>query len=163
MTQQNFLHTAPELRVTHWIDAKGESRAPLKLADLGSDFKVIYCFQHWCSGCHSHGFPTLRRLVNALSDKGFGFAAVQTVFEGAEVNTAERLRETQLRYGLAIPFGHDPASGDYPTVMSDYQTRGTPWFIVIDPMGKVVFSDFHLDADLLIDSFGSQSGASESH
>ena len=155
---------APELRVAQWIDAQGLARAPLTLAELGDGFKVIFCFQHWCAGCHSSGFPALVKLVGALSgaDFGFGFAVVQTVFEGAEVNTFDRLRETQLRYGLQLPFGHDqPAGPDLvvipegipamiPTVMQDYGTGGTPWFIVISPAGEVVFSDFQLDADRLI-------------
>ncbi len=147
---------APELRVPQWIDAQGLARAPLTLAELGDGFKVIYCFQHWCAGCHSHGFPALVKLVGALSgaDFGFGFAVVQTVFEGAEANTFDRLRETQLRYGLQLPFGHDPPAGShgamFPTVMQDYGTGGTPWFIVISPAGEVVFSDFQLDADRLI-------------
>ena len=89
---------APELRVAQWIDAQGKPRAPLTLAELGDGFKVIYCFQHWCAGCHSHGFPALVKLVHALSGtdfgSGYGFAVVQTVFEGAEANTFERLRET---------------------------------------------------------------------
>ncbi len=151
---------APELRVAQWIDAQGQARAPLTLAQLGDGFKVIYCFQHWCAGCHSHGFPALVKLVGALSGEdfgfGFGFAVVQTVFEGAEANTFERLRETQLRYGLELPFGHDPPAASHgaviPTVMQDYGTGGTPWFIVINPAGEVVFSDFQLDADRLIDS-----------
>ena len=113
---------APPLRVSRWIDAEGHPSAPLKLTDLGEGFKVIYCFQHWCPGCHSHGFPTLKTLVNKLSGHGFGFAAVQTVFEGAQTNTFERLRENQERYGLAIPFGHDAAEGRYPTVMADYRS-----------------------------------------
>ncbi|TXI78807.1 MAG: TlpA family protein disulfide reductase [Flavobacteriales bacterium] len=145
---------APPLRVSRWIDAEGHPSAPLKLTDLGEGFKVIYCFQHWCPGCHSHGFPTLKTLVNKLSGHGFGFAAVQTVFEGAQTNTFERLRENQERYGLAIPFGHDAAEGRYPTVMADYRTRGTPWFIVLDPMGEVLHSDFRLDADALVRAFG---------
>ena len=155
---------APELRVTQWIDAQGLARAPLTLAELGDGFKVIYCFQHWCAGCHSHGFPALVKLVDALSDAGsgfsFGFAVVQTVFEGAEANTFERLRETQLRYGLELNFGHDSPAGSqggmFPTVMQDYGTGGTPWFIVISPAGEVVFSDFQLDADRLIADVGGQ-------
>lgn len=166
---------APELRVAQWIDAQGQTRAPLTLAELGDGFKVIYCFQHWCAGCHSHGFPALVKLVGALSGPdfgpgvgsgfGFGFAVVRTVFEGAEANTFERLRETQLRYGLELPFGHDsPAAGDgavmIPTVMQDYGTGGTPWFIVINPAGAVVFSDFQIDADRLIaDVAGLNNGA----
>ncbi len=140
---------ASELRVATWIDAEGNDRAPLKLSDLGDGYKIIYCFQHWCPGCHSRGFPSLKRLVSALSEKGCGFAVVQTVFEGAQINTAERLREEQLRYRLKLPFGHDPApKGErYPTVMEDYRSAGTPWFIVINPEGEVIFNDFRMNAD----------------
>jgi hypothetical protein len=147
---------APELRVPIWIDAEGKPRAALELADLGPGYKILFCFQHWCPGCHSSGFPTLRPLVDALSDKGFGFAVIQTVFEGAEENTVERLREEQLRYGLKLPFGHDPMrdGGHYPTMMEDYATGGTPWFILIDPMGSILFSNFHFDADHFLHALG---------
>lgn len=138
---------APELRVPTWIDGSGEKRAPLKLSEMGSGYKVLYCFQHWCPGCHSRGFPTLKRMVKELSAKGVGFAAIQTVFEGAEHNTFEKLRANQEHHNLQIPFGHDPspAGERYPTVMADYCTAGTPWFIVIDPEGRVVYNNFQLD------------------
>lgn len=146
---------APELRVPYWIDGEGNRTDPIKLADLGTGFKIIYCFQHWCPGCHSRGFPTLKRLVDALSKRDFGFAVVQTVFEGAKQNTVERLRETQVHYDLDLPFGHDatPPGGTYPTVMEDYRSGGTPWFIVINPKGEVIFNDFGLDAERLIGAF----------
>lgn len=143
---------APELRVPYWIDKHGQERDPLKLSDLGDGYKIIYCFQSWCPGCHSRGFPTLKKLVNALGDIGFGFAVVQTVFEGESKNTADQLVEMQNRYNLRIPFGHDPADGRYPSIMEDYRTAGTPWFILINPKGEVVFNDFGLDADKLIDA-----------
>jgi len=146
---------APELRVPYWIDGEGEKIEQVKLSDLGEGYKVIYCFQHWCPGCHSFGFPALKKLIGSLSEKGFGFAVVQTVFEGAEQNTVERLRETQEHYGLEIPFGHDATAegARYPTIMEDFRTGGTPWFIVIDPNGEIIFSDFRLDPDKLIEAF----------
>ena len=142
---------APELRVQAWIDGHGEARTPLKLDELGNGYKVLYCFQHWCPGCHSSGFPTLQRLV-AGERSDFGFAVVQTVIEGEQSNTFDRLAETQARYKLALPFCHDPAppGGDRPTVMADYNTGGTPWFIVIDPSGEVFFNGFRLDAYQLL-------------
>ena len=143
--------TAPELRVEQWIDDVGEPMAPLTLDSLGTGLKVIYCFQHWCPGCHSAGFPTLQQLVSALEPHGVGFAVVQTVFEGFETNTFERLRETQKQYDLKIPFGHDANEGQLSTVMQDYQTQGTPWFVLINSEREVVFSDFHLDGERLID------------
>lgn len=143
---------ATELRVDNWIDGEGNPREPLRLSDLGDGYKVLYCFQHWCPGCHARGFPTLKKLVDQLSGDGFGFAVIQTVFEGGETNTVDKLRENQLKYELSIPFGHDvpSSSSRLPTVMQDYQTGGTPWFIVIDPQGTVIFADFHLDADRFI-------------
>ena len=154
MTNDQDPVNAPQLRVPQWTDAHGNPSWPLELADLGDEFKVIFCFQHGCPGCHSHGFPTLKALVEALSGQGFGFAAVQTVFESAEINTFDRLRETQQRYGLSIPFGHDPAVDRYPSLMADFETRGTPWFIVIDPLGEVIHSDFRLDTEHLLGTFG---------
>lgn len=144
---------APELRVQRWIGEDGGSvDAPLKLSDIGTGPKILFAFQHWCSGCHVHGFPTLQRLHSALSSKGVGFAVVQTVFEGANENTFEKLRLNQLKYQLPVAFGQDepPPGGMLPTFMNDYRTGGTPWFTVIDPVGRVVFSDFHLDADRLV-------------
>lgn len=164
MSGERGARIAPALRVAHWIDGVGRLRPPLQLTELGAGFKLLFCFQHACPGCHSVGFPTLRKLVDALSGKGFGFAAVQTVFEEAELNTADRLRDAQLRYGLAIPFGHDPAGDRGPSsLMCDYQTGGTPWFIVIDPTGRLVFSDFSLDADRLIESFARFSADTGTH
>lgn len=144
---------AKELRVAQWIDGDGNAMdAPLKLNDLGDSYKVIYCFQHWCPGCHSRGFPTLKYLSQQLKDCGVGFAVIQTVFEGGEVNTFDKLRVNQEQYGLKLPFGHDVPVGDdrYPSFMEDYRSGGTPWLTVIDPAGNVVHADFRLDADRFI-------------
>jgi thiol-disulfide isomerase/thioredoxin len=142
---------ASELRVAQWIDSDGNDREPVTLDELGSRLKIIYCFQHWCPGCHSAGFPSLQRLVPALEPLGVGFAVVQTVFEGFDQNTFERLRENQKRYGLELLFGHDAVGGQHSSVMEDYRTGGTPWFILINGEKEVVFSDFHINADRLIE------------
>jgi thiol-disulfide isomerase/thioredoxin len=141
------LRQAPELRINRWIGGEGQDIAPLRLADLGKGFKIIYCFQHWCPGCHSGGFPSLMQLHAALSDKGFGFAVIQTVFEGFEENSFDKLRLTQKKYGLNLPFGHDIPDEGQPvsTFMLDYQTGGTPWFTVIDPAGRILYADFQID------------------
>jgi len=120
---------------------------------------LLYCFQHWCPGCHSRGFPTLKVLHQRLGDKGVGFAAIQTVFDGAEANTVDKLRLHQRQYDLNIPFGHDlPAAGErHPTFMEDYRSAGTPWFTVIDPDGNIVFADFRLDAARFLDALDAES------
>ena len=146
-------HHAPELNVPLWVDGAGNKAEPIKLEDYKGKFKVIYCFQAWCPGCHSRGLPSLQKMVEALKDNDkVAFFAIQTVFEGSDTNTASKLREEQLRYGLQLPFGHDtPPEGErYPTIMEDYRTAGTPWFIVINPDGEVIYNDFRLDADRFI-------------
>ncbi len=143
---------APSLRVPYWIDGKGKERSPLNLQELGNGYKVLYCFQYWCPGCHSSGFPTLVYLHEKLTNRGVGFAVIQTVFEGAEQNTQDKIVEMQQRTGLAVPFGHDPIQeGErYPTIMEDYRTGGTPWFIVISPENEVIYNDFRLDGEQLV-------------
>jgi len=147
---------APSLEQIRWIDENGNERPPLTLADLGEDFKILYFFQDGCPVCHKHGFPTFVKLVEELRGKGVGLAAIQTVFEGSDVNTFDRLRENQRRYGLHVPFGHavaNPASqSSVPAIVKAYRSGGTPWFVVIAPDGRVVYDGFLVAADGLIEA-----------
>lgn len=142
---------APELLVDKWVDGEGKKTGPLKLSDFDGKFKVIYCFQSWCPGCHSIGFPALQQMTGNLKDRGqVIFLAVQTVFEGHEANAYDKILETQKQYGLKIPFGHDPgdeSSNNRSKIMYSYRTGGTPWFIFIDLKNKVVFNDFHINVE----------------
>ena len=146
---------APALQVSQWVDGQQQPRRPVSLAEHDGQVKVIYCFQSWCPGCHSAGFPTLAHLVNQLGQRPeFLFVAVQTVFEGHESNTWQHMLDTQSRYNLGISFGHDPgtpATGGISSIMGDYRTGGTPWFILIDRSNRVTFNDFHLSAEPAVD------------
>lgn len=147
---------APELRVPYWIDKDGAELDTLTLADLGTGYKIIFCFKASCPGCHARGFPTMQKLVKGLEGKDFGFAVIHTAFDDDPQNSQDRVREMQIKYELKIPFGHDPKVGNaYPTFMQDYRTRGTPFFIVLNPGNELVFTDFSLDADRLIANFAS--------
>jgi len=145
---------APPLEHIRWIDENGYECSPLALAELGQGFRILYFFQDWCAGCHAHGFPTFVTLAENLRDKDVGLAAIQTVFEGSDVNTFNRLRENQRRYGLRVPLGHavaDAASTDaVPSIMEAYRSGGTPWFVMIAPDGRVVYDGFRLDAKSII-------------
>jgi thiol-disulfide isomerase/thioredoxin len=148
---------APPLEYVRWINENGDERGPLTLAELGTGFKILYFFQDWCAGCHAHGFPTFVTLAEKLRDKGVGLAAIQTVFEGSDVNTFDRLQKNQRRYGLHVPFGHAVAdSGDgVPAIMGAYRSGGTPWFVAISPNGYVVYDGFQLEAESLIQALRS--------
>jgi thiol-disulfide isomerase/thioredoxin len=145
---------APEFNVKDWVDATGNKTEPIQLSDFDGKFKVVYCFQSWCPGCHSTGLPNLQKMVTALEGNDrVAFLAIQTVFEGHEANTYSKMAETQKKYNLKIPFGHD--AGDDGTsrsnIMTNYKTGGTPWFLLIDKHNNVVFADFQLNADAAIE------------
>ncbi len=36
-------------------------------------------------------------------------------------------------------------SHDIPAIMRNYRSGGTPWKVIIDPAGKVVFNNFHIE------------------
>lgn len=148
-------HQAPELKVPIWIDAEGEKRNPVTLKDYEGKFKVIYCFQAWCPGCHSRGLPALQKMTEALKENDqVVFLAIQTVFEGAKANTFERVKEIQKEYDLKIPFGHDvgdKSTQNVSATMNHYRTGGTPWFILVDQEGTVIFNDYHLNTDKAIE------------
>lgn len=151
---QEKSYKAPEFEVKQWIDAQGNKTTPIKLSDYKDTFKVVYCFQSWCPGCHSKGLPDLKKMVTALADNtNVSFLAIQTVFEGYEDNTFDKIIEVQKQYDLKIPFGHD--AGDdgksRSKIMTNYQTGGTPWFIFVDKHNHIVFADFHLNVDAAIE------------
>ncbi len=148
-------YKAPQLLVDQWINSIGDTTPPIELSDFDGKFKVVYCFQSWCPGCHSRGFPALQQMTKALkNNQAVVFLAIQTVFEGYEANTYDKMVETQIKYNLNIPFGHDPgdeSSHNRSKVMYHYRTGGTPWFIFIDKKNNVVFNDFHLNVEKAIE------------
>lgn len=146
----NQVIMAPEFKVKQWIGSNGNKVEEIKLSDYKGKFKVIYCFQHWCPGCHSKGLPDLKKMVTALEgNNNVVFLAIQTVFEGHHANTYDKIIETQKKYNLKVPFGHD--AGDdgksISNIMTNYKTGGTPWFILIDKHDNIVFADFHLNVE----------------
>ncbi len=141
-------YMAPKWDVAKWIDEDGKP-AKINMHHYDWKMKVIFCFQSGCKGSHKVGFPALKKMVDALKgDDRIAFFAVQTVFEGQEENTFEKIRKIQKQYKLKIPFGHDP--GDESTdniskIMHNYRSKGTPWFIVIGTGGSVVYNDFQIN------------------
>ena len=151
---------APELSVSHWIDGDGKKIKPFSVAAHRGKWVYLKCFQQWCPACHSVGFPNLQKLVEAFPKNDKVVAAViQTTFEGHSFNTVDALRKNQLRYELSLPFGHDPGNLElptsnpdrYPSTMRSYRTGGTPWVTLINPEGIVVFDDFHIHIENLIE------------
>ena len=142
--------SAPDFGVDDWLNAPAAA-PPVELADFAGMCVYLYCFQSWCPGCHSHGFPTMLRMMELFADEPkLAFVTVQTVFEGFDTNTLDSAREVAQRYELEIPVGHDPGPNQSGSVlMRRYRTGGTPWTIVIDRDRRVRFNAFRTDADML--------------
>ncbi len=144
---------APSLELDYWIDGKGK-RTRFDMRSLDGKWVFLKCFQNWCPGCHQYGFPALQAVHKAFGDDDrVAIMAVQTVFEGFAINSKASVRELQLRYQLPILMGHDAGDADgdhFPMTMKSYRTGGTPWIVVIDPAGTVVFNDYHIDADRFV-------------
>jgi hypothetical protein len=97
------------------------------------------------------GFPTLKKLTEAFKGNGqVMFWAVQTVFEGYNINSRAKLRKNQLKYDVNIPMAHAPGNHQthkVPKIMRDYRSGGTPWTVIIDQNGTVIYNHFHIEAE----------------
>lgn len=145
---------APELSLVSWINGEGQHVPEVPLSELRGKVIYLYFFQDWCPGCQSHGFPTLKILYDTLKDDpDVVLLAVQTTFEGHFTNTAEKLRKNQLKYDLPISMAHDPGieGQRLPETMLKYRSGGTPWTVVINKEGQVVFNQFNIAPDQAID------------
>ena len=80
---------APHWGVAQWKNLPSDVET-LDISDLKGKVVFLYGFQSWCPGCHKHGFPTLKKLVQRFEgNDDIAFVAVQTVFEGFSTNNAD--------------------------------------------------------------------------
>ena len=135
---------APAWGVEQWYNLLA-GKDTVDLEDYAGSVVYLYCFQSWCPGCHSSGFPSMLAAMDMFADAtDVSFISVQTVFEGFEVNSAKKAQETAERYQLTIPVGHDPGPDNSGSVLlRHYRTGGTPWTVIIGKDGFVHFNDFH--------------------
>ncbi len=73
---------------------------------------------------------------------------MQTVFEGHAYNSQDKLRKNQLEWDLKIPMAHaagNPQTHEIPEIMREYRSGGTPWKVIINPEGKVIYNQFHIE------------------
>lgn len=140
---------------TNWIQLPKGKKA-LNPEDFAGKVVYLYCFQAWCPGCHSSGFPTLQKMSDHYKgDDEVAFVAIQTVFEGFGSNSPSKVAAMAKRYGFTFPMGHSGTQEKRSTVMRNYRTGGTPWTIIIDREGVVRYNDYHITpakAKELIDS-----------
>lgn len=141
---------APQWEVGPWYQLP-EGKDSLDISDFKGKVLYMYCFQSWCPGCHSRGFPTLQKVSEKYKDDDdVGFVVFQTVFEDRAdkpVNTFENLKKVAAKFSLTMPFAQSGSREDKSKVMRAYKTRGTPWTVIIDRKGVIRYSGFHITPD----------------
>ncbi len=133
---------APSLQGVAWVQSGGDFIPSIEKGKVN----YLFFFQSWCPGCHSHGFPTLQKMVKEFPK--VNFIAIQTVFEGFSSNTKERALADVKTFGLNISVGHDGSYGNPSPLMRRYRSGGTPWTVIIDKNNFVRFNDFRLTPKL---------------
>ena len=132
---------APPLQGVAWVQTIDNATPKVEKGKVN----YLFFFQSWCPGCHSHGFPTLKKMKKEFPE--VNFIAVQTVFEGFSTNTKERAVADVISFGLDIPVGHDGTTGTPSPLMRAYRSGGTPWTVLIDKQGIVRFNGFRLSEE----------------
>jgi len=135
------LQEAPSLDGVAWIKADDNVTPAIEKGEVN----YLFFFQSWCPGCHSHGFPTLKKMKQEFPE--VNFIAIQTVFEGFSTNTKKRAITAVNSFGLDIPIGHDGTAGKPSPLMRRYRAGGTPWTVIIDKKGVVRFNGFRLTVE----------------
>ncbi|MEM7699275.1 MAG: TlpA family protein disulfide reductase [Verrucomicrobiota bacterium] len=138
---------APPLGVTEWINLP-EGRERIGIPDYKGKVLVMLLFQSTCEACHERAFPTLQKLVKKFGDSPeVGFIAIQTPFEDYADNTQMKLEPTAEKFKLTIPFGHLAKTPDVYNINTAYKTGGTPWWVVVDREGTVIYNGFYLNPE----------------
>jgi len=136
---------APSWGVKEWFHLP-DGKKSIDIEEFTGKVVYLYCFQSWCPGCLSNGFPTLVKLKKHYrNDTDVVFIAIQTTFEGFYFNTFSKAKETLKRFNLDIPVGQSGSRENRSQVMRKYRTGGTPWTVIIDRDGVVRYNDFHIN------------------
>ena len=141
---------APDWSIKEWVQISKAAveKGGLNISDYRGKVLLLYCFQSWCPGCHSRGFPTLQKIQKRMKGDGdFAMVVVQTVFEGKDINTFDKLLPTAQKYKLVCPFGQSERVRDGTSIMERYRTGGTPWFVLIDKNGVVRANGYNMEVD----------------
>ncbi|MEM9017719.1 MAG: TlpA disulfide reductase family protein [Verrucomicrobiota bacterium] len=143
---------APPLGVSDWIQLP-EGKERLGIPDFRDKVLVMLMFQSTCTACEFREFPVLKQLVEEFEgDDGVAFLAIQTTFENFSDNSELALQPTADKHDLQIPFGHLAKTPDNYSINIAYDTPGTPWWVVVDREGKVVFNDKTMHPDVATDN-----------
>jgi cytochrome oxidase Cu insertion factor (SCO1/SenC/PrrC family) len=118
---------------------------------------VIDFFQLWCPGSNEFSVPLFKSWQDRFAGRDdVMLVSIETVFEGHDVQTPERLRAYVRESGLTHPVGIDAYAPDDPVIpvtMKRFGTEGTPQVVIVDKRGKIRFSHFGRFDPLVVEAF----------
>ena len=143
---------APPLGVKNWIQLP-EGKETIDISDYQGKTVVMLLFQTTCEACRKRAFPTLKMLVKKFGDREkLAFLAIQTPFEDFSDNTESKLQSAADEFDLTIPLGHLAKTPGFYSINAAYKTGGTPWWIIVNPVGIVDYNGFYLNPDIAVDN-----------
>lgn len=121
-TQKNI---APEIEM---VDPNGQIR---RLTDLRGKYVLIDFWASWCNPCRMEN-PNVVRVYNAYKDKGFDIFSVSLDTE------KDRWRKAITADNLTWANHVSDLKGWQSDVVSQFQFKGIPHTLLLDPEGKII-------------------------
>jgi len=113
------------------MDPNGQTR---KLSDLRGKYVLIDFWASWCSPCRMEN-PNVVRVYNAYKDKGFD------VFSVSLDTDKDRWRKAITADNLTWDSHVSDLQGWKSDVVSQFQFKGIPHTLLLDPEGKIIASN----------------------
>lgn len=121
-TQKNI---APEIEM---VDPNGQTR---KLTDLRGKYVFVDFWASWCNPCRMEN-PNVVRVYNAYKDKGFDIFSVSLDTE------KDRWKKAITADNLTWENHVSDLKGWESDVVSQFQIKGIPHTLLLDPEGKII-------------------------
>jgi hypothetical protein len=130
----------PQRSARPWqVDAWFNTSVPLSLEALRGRVVVVLAFQMLCPGCVAHALPLATRVHQQFPREQVAMIGLHTVFEHHDAMTPTALAAFLHEYRIGFPVGVDRAdgAGPVPATMRAYSMRGTPTWLLFDPLGRL--------------------------
>lgn len=119
---------APELDVSEWI-----SGDPNTLKALRGKVVLLDFFQIICPGCHA-AYPIIAEFQKHYEEQGLAVLGIAVAFEYQSAQKPDRMKAYVKSNAYPYPVAIDR---NMTNTFRKYQSRGTPWCVLIDRLGRV--------------------------
>lgn len=130
---------APELDVSEWI--RGGTNT---LESLRGKVVLLDFFQIICPGCHA-AHPIIAGFQERYEQQGLAVLGIAVAFEYQSAQRPDRIKAYVKSNAYPYPVAID---SNMTNTFYKYQSRGTPWCVLIDQAGRVRHMGFFRDKQI---------------